>query len=351
MGWQDRGYNNRRTMFGGASGNPLLQLIMGSVPLGTWFGIRVRVHASLIWTIGLGLIFREGMGWPESLAKSVALFAIILLHEFGHCFGARMVGARAEEILLWPLGGLAFTEGDRTAWSRFVTVICGPLVNVILGLATGIWIYEIVGAVPPINPLLPFIGDRMSMVFDWGKLLAHPYGYYLWWAYATNVMLLFFNLLPIYPLDGGQLLQSILWKIIGYSKSMYVACVIGMIGAVALGLLGLLSRGMMLVVLAVMGFFTCYQRLQMLKETSTEEQEPSYDYKEERPRRKRSWFGTRWAKAAAKRARRDRKEQERIDAILAKVHDKGLHSLTWWEKRALKKATERQRQHDLAEKL
>jgi len=103
--------------------------------------------------------------------------------------------------------------------------------------------------------------------------------------------------------------------------------------------------------LAIMGFVTCYQQIQMLKEMGTEyyPESETYDYQEHpRPKKhlRKGWF-----RVAARKARQEQKEQAKIDAILAKVHDKGLHSLSWWEKRTLRKATERQRQQDLAEKL
>jgi len=59
-----------------------------------------------------------------------ALFVIVLLHEYGHCFAARSVGGNAEEIILTPLGGLAMAYAPHDPWARFVTVIGGPLVNV-----------------------------------------------------------------------------------------------------------------------------------------------------------------------------------------------------------------------------
>ena len=120
------------TNYGGMPPSPIHCLpqnliFFGSVPIGTWFGIRVRVHAMLVWYVAFQL-FRAGtIGWQEALASSVLLFAFVLLHEFGHCFGARMVGGHSDQILLWPLGGLAYNSTDRTPWARFVTVACGPL--------------------------------------------------------------------------------------------------------------------------------------------------------------------------------------------------------------------------------
>src|SRR5687768_13274717 len=105
MAFQDRHYYREG---GGATGNPLMWLLTGSVPLFTIFGIRVRAHASLIVIIGLVLLFGLGQGSNvQARVQSMGvLFVVILLHEFGHCFAARWTGGNAEEILMTPLGGL-----------------------------------------------------------------------------------------------------------------------------------------------------------------------------------------------------------------------------------------------------
>lgn len=360
MGWQDRGYN--QINYGGTPfQNPLLNLLFGSVPLGHWFGIRVRVHASLLWLIGIRLLMAGRLGWVDSLAFSLLIFAIVLLHEFGHCIAARLVGGRADDILLWPLGGLAFTDTERTPWARFVTVAGGPLVNVLLMIPLGLTFYFAMGAVPPLNPLFPWVGEELlkyarsnPQVFE---AFFHPTLKWVWWAWQINFSILIFNLLPMYPMDGGKLLQVALWKPVGYYKSMYISCVVGMVGAVLLAFVGLfLNGGLFLVFLAVFGFMDCFQQLRILKFTRTEAESDPYDLSAawenpDRPtpvkkRRKKHWFGK-----ARKMASQEQAEQARIDAILAKVKEKGLHSLTWWEKRTLRKATERQRQQDLAERL
>ena len=106
-----------------------------SLPLGRWFGISVRVHA-LFWVFSLAMILRAvkpGEGQSSYLAEALIvqglLFVSVLLHEFGHCFGARYVDGEAHEVLMWPLGGLAFVDIPNTARAHFITVICGPAVN------------------------------------------------------------------------------------------------------------------------------------------------------------------------------------------------------------------------------
>src|SRR5262245_6356805 len=125
MAWQDRPYYRDRS---DATGNPLMWLLTGSFHLFTVAGIRVRMHASLALLIVLVLLFGVG-GFGFTVAMRVQsmamLFAVILLHEFGHCFAARSVGGTAEEIIMTPLGGLAMAMAPRRPWATFVTVAGG----------------------------------------------------------------------------------------------------------------------------------------------------------------------------------------------------------------------------------
>src|SRR5947209_2943369 len=104
MGWQDRSYYRDRRY---GSGNPLMWLLNGSVSLGRWFGINVRVHASLIVVVAIWMLLPGTIaGVKNAATASTLLFSIVLLHEFGHCFASRMVGGNPSEIIMTPLGGL-----------------------------------------------------------------------------------------------------------------------------------------------------------------------------------------------------------------------------------------------------
>ena len=100
-----------------------------SIPVFRAFGIPVKVHLFFfIVTIGLFLAQMRRRqdnpsgGSTSSCSPSSLLFGIILLHEFGHCFGARYVGGDAKEILIWPLGGLAFVEVPHNPRALFIIV-------------------------------------------------------------------------------------------------------------------------------------------------------------------------------------------------------------------------------------
>jgi Zn-dependent protease len=134
MAFQDRPYYREPS---GTAGNPLMWLLMGSVSLGRWFGIEVRVHASLIVLVALALLMPGGLGGPfNSVTFCVVLFGIVLLHEFGHCIASRMGGGNPTHITMTPLGGAAFVDAPRRPWANFVAVLGGPMVNVIICVVT-----------------------------------------------------------------------------------------------------------------------------------------------------------------------------------------------------------------------
>src|SRR5215470_13052933 len=129
-----------------------------SIPAFRVFGIQVRVHI-FFFVITIGLFLRaltllqyDNVWWLDIfLLTVVVVFGSVLLHEFGHCFGARYVGGDAREILIWPLGGLAFTEIPHRWRPLFTTVAAGPAVNVLICLVCTI-VITASGYITTINP-------------------------------------------------------------------------------------------------------------------------------------------------------------------------------------------------------
>ncbi len=174
------------------------------------FGVTVWLHWS--WLLVAGYVLWERADQYSSqawnAAEYLALFGIVLMHEFGHALACRSVGGTADRIMLWPFGGVAFVRPPPRPGAVLWSIAAGPLVNVVL-----------------LAPLWPFLFGRPT-----SDLTAALHN--VAWL---NVILLVFNLLPIYPLDGGQILQSLLWFAVGRANSLSVATVIGMVGAVGLG--------------------------------------------------------------------------------------------------------------------
>lgn len=146
----------------------------------------------------------------------VGLFGIVLLHEFGHAFACRSTGGRADRIVLWPLGGLAFVDPPLRPSAVLWSIAAGPLVNVVLF---------------PILQLLVLVTGQHGFIVLSAD--AHRAVVDLW---LLNILLLLFNLLPFYPLDGGQIVRALLWFKLGPVRSLMIAGALGIGGAVCLAI-------------------------------------------------------------------------------------------------------------------
>ena len=151
----------------------------------------------------------------------LSLFAIVLTHEFGHALACRQVGGQANRIVLWPLGGVAYVAPPQRPGAMLWSIAAGPLVNVVLF---------------PITLGLILIAKATG----WPDALPNLY-LLLKSILAMNLGLLIFNMLPIYPLDGGQILRSLLWFVIGRAKSLFATSILGIAGVAGFGLLALLE--------------------------------------------------------------------------------------------------------------
>ena len=152
-----------------------------------------------------------------SALEYLALFLIVLLHEFGHAFACRSTGGKANRIMLWPLGGVAYVDPPQRPGAQLWSLAAGPLVNVALA---------------------PILGGAFLLATSLGWEQSNPDLYQLTvGVLVIDVGLLVFNLLPIYPLDGGQMLRSLLWFFVGKARSLQVATIIGFVGAAGLVIL------------------------------------------------------------------------------------------------------------------
>jgi stage IV sporulation protein FB len=338
-----------------------------SFPIGSLFDIRIRIHVLFVLG-GLFVVFQEldgdqgftGVGY--GLGSLAILFLIVLLHEFGHCFGARSVGGSADEILLWPLGGLAFTSPPHNARAHLITVVAGPLVNVVLlVLATAILVtWKGTLDALPLNPFAPFQTPLAAMYAREGTYFGSVY-YWLVVFFTLNFIILLFNLMPVYPFDGGRVLQCILWMRKDFASATLLATGVGMVGAIAIGIVGVFTEGFMLFGIAIFGYVTCMQQRQAVQSGMFEtENEFGYDFsrgftsleggatdvRARKPSMLQRWRANRDARRTAKELEERELLTKEIDRILAKVHDDGLQSLTANERALLKSETQRQQTDD-----
>ncbi|MGA9584242.1 MAG: site-2 protease family protein [Terracidiphilus sp.] len=173
-----------------------------------------------------------------NVLEYVALFVIVLLHEFGHAFACRSVGGTADNIMLWPLGGVAYVNPPQRPGATLWSIAAGPLVNVALAVPlTAAWL------------MARSMQWRFSMPDAYRLIVAILF---------TDIVLLLFNILPIYPLDGGQILRSLLWFPLGRARSLMVAAFLGFFGVAGLVALAFLTRSVWTALIAAYAGMNCW---------------------------------------------------------------------------------------------
>jgi Zn-dependent protease len=184
----------------------------GSIRLFRVAGIDVFLH----WSWFLVAIY-EVQVWRSVFSSPIwavllylGLFVLVTMHEFGHALACRQVGGRAERIVLWPLGGIAFVSPPPRAGAMLWSIAAGPMVNLLL------------------LPILTYAQHAAGRA-GWVNTNVDAY-LVLLWLWRINLMLLLFNLLPIYPLDGGQIVRALLWFPLGQIRSLFIATGIGFVG-------------------------------------------------------------------------------------------------------------------------
>src|SRR5450432_3385271 len=200
----------------------------GAMRLFRFAGISVYVHYS--WFLVLAYAINNGRQNYSSFAWNIAeypiaLFAIVLMHEFGHALACRQVGGQADQIVLWPLGGVAYVAPPPRPGAQLWSIAAGPLVNVALLPVTFGIVFFYSGSEWETVLKIVWFGSRSGVENTIPDFLRFVCG-----IARINLGLLIFNILPIYPLDGGQILQSLLWFVLGRARSLTVASAIGFAG-------------------------------------------------------------------------------------------------------------------------
>jgi Zn-dependent protease len=233
-------------------------------------GIDVKVHVLFIIWIAFGLL--NASDRAVVLLGDIVLFGSVLLHELGHCRGARMVGGDAHEIVLWPLGGLSMIRTPSTARAELISTGAGPLVNLMLALV-GLGLVAADGGARPLLGLLRDgdVGLNLHVLqrLWWPEMTA--LGRIALMLAAWNFFLLLFNIIPAYPMDGGRLLRSLLWPFLGWRRATIGATVTALVFGglfVAVGAVGWppsahgVGSDPFLILIGVMVLLASWQELQ-----------------------------------------------------------------------------------------
>jgi stage IV sporulation protein FB len=172
----------------------------------------------------------------DGVAFIIAVFACVLLHELGHAVAARRYGIATPDITLLPIGGLARLSRlpDRPS-EEIVIALAGPAVNVVIAVL----LIVVFGA--HIDP------NAMAE-------LENPAAGFLARLAAVNVLLVLFNLIPAFPMDGGRVLRALIAFRLGRRQATEIAARIGQAIAFGFGFLGLIGGNPFLVLIAVFVF-------------------------------------------------------------------------------------------------
>lgn len=225
----------------------------GTIPLFRFARIQVSLHFSWFLVAVYQLTSRNhGYRSPVfAVYEYLGLFLIVLLHEFGHAFACRSVGGTANYILLWPFGGIAFVRPPPRPGAELWSIAAGPLVNVVL---------------IPILLFARIVTEKTGL-----DVTAPDFHRLIYMTLIINIGILIFNIMPIYPLDGGQILRSLLWFPFGRIKSLRMASAIGLIGGVTLVAFAVWSGSLLYI---LMTFFLVSQAIAGWKQARIlEEQE------------------------------------------------------------------------------
>ncbi|HEV2293936.1 MAG TPA: site-2 protease family protein [Tepidisphaeraceae bacterium] len=200
-------------------------------------GIDIRIHFTFFLLLAwIGYAFYSRGGAPamwQGIIFILALFLCVLLHELGHAFAAARYGIKTPDITLLPIGGLARLQRmpDHPV-QELVVAVAGPLVNVVIAVAITLGI----GAAAGFSPDVQLDNPRVPMLLQLRNV---------------NILLVLFNLIPAFPMDGGRVLRALLAMRISYGRATAIAAGVGQFMAFLFALWGLLAPNPLLLLIAL----------------------------------------------------------------------------------------------------
>lgn len=184
-------------------------------------GVSILVHWSLILAF-VSLVFYQ---WVDPVMFFIC-FASIVPHELAHIVYARRYGINCDKVILTPLGGVALLEkSPEKPWEEFVVAVAGPICSLILALAFIPFMFLRIALVGPEVPESPELLTTIDKILLYGC--------------AINFVIFGFNLLPIFPMDGGRMLRAFLGNFFDYLTSTILTIRFGEVLAAILSILSL----------------------------------------------------------------------------------------------------------------
>jgi Zn-dependent protease len=208
--------------------------------LGTFAGTKLYVHATFFILIAwLALTEWRQTHTTRAVVGAVifilALFACVVMHEFGHGFAARRFGISMRDIILSPIGGVSRMERipDNPRQELWIA-LAGPLVSLAVAAALLSLLWAVQGPTPM---------SQVVLLPSWIEV--HPFIVRLM---VANLVLAVFNLLPAFPMDGGRIFRALLAKRMDYSRATRIAVTVGQAMAFFFALVGMFGNPFLLLI-------------------------------------------------------------------------------------------------------
>ncbi len=215
-----------------------MKLLSFSFLLARIRGVDIRFHFSMLFSVPIAYFLFRPTNAREIVAALLWLVGFVLcifLHEVGHALAAQLVGVEVKSIVIWILGGFTnlSRKSEKPSHNLFISA-AGPLVNMLLGFLC------VLGYIVLSFLFLPFYRD--TELFLWGQIFIN-----LCFSLAfVNVILVVFNLLPIYPLDGGNIMHSAMEMFFGRANADWITFLISIPVLLALIAFGFATRDYLL---------------------------------------------------------------------------------------------------------
>lgn len=335
-----------------------------TIPLGRWAGVSVRIHALFVAFAAVALLdaaLANGHPVAATAGWLLLLFLAVALHELGHLAVASRLGVEPEDVRLWPLGNLVPPiSPSATRTPEAVAVAIGGLVaSLSLALGAAISLNLVADARMVFNPFGNAEGGGAPLLDAEGKIVAAPFTavWAIGWFGYLNWLIFLLNLVPALPLDMGRIMRGVMegpW--VGPSRDGLVGPWTARVCSIVLVLIGLIrmlgGQPGWAIPLMLAALIYLYSRLEarILEEGGFfDENLLGYDFSQGytsleagaatvRPRREgalQRWRRRRSDQRRRRQEAREAAEEQRMDAILEKLHREGLAALTEEENRFL----------------
>ncbi len=312
-----------------------------SIPVVRIGSYSVRLHITLLAFVVLQILrtFLSSATDPlpsESapmIVSLVALFWLVIIHDAAREFVSRRVGAEHSMLMLWPAGGISWRQPSDVWVNRLSAALAGPVALLIVGVGLVIILFVRLGSWQSALLPSPLSLEGLSL-FDADRI-----GEILWLILWTNAMVFAASLLPMHPFAGGRIVASLLEIRFDFLRAQRISLIISIVLGILLAIVALAFNSLVVLLAAMIAITTGISGARGLVQTEFGSGLGQYEYRNDKSSAKEE----RIKKQAARTEEKLRAEEAKVDAILRKIAQKGMNSLSWGERRLLENATRRKR--------